>query len=237
VTARVRNIRDAFADRLKQIERSETGMLEIIGASFIADSPTIFGRVNEDYVARELAWYDAQSLNVHDIPGGAPPIWERVSAKSTELGHLRPGSINSNYGFLLYHRENGSQYANVVDELHRDKHSRRAVAIYTRPTMHVDSVRDGMQDFVCTNAVHYTIRDDFLHVVVQMRSNDAIFGYRNDYAWQKTVQQRLREDLLDRYPGLKLGVISWQVANLHIYPRHFSLVQQFIETGRYDTDV
>ena len=46
----------------------------------------------------------------------------------------------------------------------------------------------GMSDFICTNAVSYMIRDDELISVVQMRSNDVVYGYKNDYAWQKWMQ-------------------------------------------------
>ena len=67
-----------------------------------------------------------------------------------------------------------------------------------------------------------------------MRSNDAIFGYRNDFAWQDTVRRRLLADLrLDGYPSLELGGMIWQVGSLHIYPRHFHLVKQFTQTGNY----
>lgn len=209
--------------------RPDDAMLEILGASFHADEDTIFGRLNHSYIAREVAWYDSRSTNVNDMEGKVPDIWRQIAST-----HDGGGWINSNYGFLLYDDENHSQYSAVVDELHRDANSRRAVAIYTRPTMHEEWNAEGMQDFICTNAVHYEIRDNELVVIVQMRSNDAIFGYRNDYAWQKIVQGRLLLDLEDRYPDLKLGPILWQAASLHIYPRHFALVERFNQTGEYD---
>lgn len=101
--------------------------------------------------------------------------------------------------------------------------------IYTRPTMHDDWSGNGtgMDDFVCTNAVNYFIRDNKLHAVVQMRSNDVVFGYRNDVAWQRHVQRRLADDLIDAsdtFFDLKPGSIIWNAASLHVYPRHFGLV-------------
>jgi thymidylate synthase len=84
-----------------------------------------------------------------------------------------------------------------------------------------DYKRDGMSDFMCTNAVQYMIRDNQLIAIVQMRSNDVVFGYRNDYAWQRYVADRLTEDLnLYRVPK-----IIWQVGNLHVYERHFDKVK------------
>ncbi|MGZ7196727.1 hypothetical protein ACXWOC_11115, partial [Streptococcus pyogenes] len=76
-------------------------------------------------------------------------------------------------------------------ELIEKPDSRRAIMIYTRPSMQVDFERDGMSDFMCTNNVQYLIRDGRVHAIVNMRSNDVVFGFRNDYAWQKYVLESL----------------------------------------------
>ena len=86
--------------------------------------------------------------------------------------------------------------------------------------MHDDYCANGMSDFMCTNAVQYLIRDRILNVVVQMRSNDVVFGYRNDYAWQKHVADQLAAKL--ELNGVK---IIWNVGSLHVYERHFDLVK------------
>lgn len=221
------DIRTAFSQKL--FSTDDTHLLddiELIGVSFIANEDTIFGAPNDEYIQRELQWYDSMSLSVDDIPGDTPFIWREVSDKN--------GLINSNYGFLVYSEENGAQYDNVLAKLLSHKNSRQAVAVYTRPSIHGEWNTDGRKDFICTNAVQYLIRDGRLHTVVQMRSNDAIFGYRNDFAWQDTVRRRLLSDLrLDGYPSLELGEMIWQVGSLHIYPRHFHLIKQFAQTGNY----
>jgi thymidylate synthase len=53
-----------------------------------------------------------------------------------------------------------------------------------------------------------------------MRSNDVIFGYRNDWAWQDYVLRHLANDL-----SIDVGDIHWQVQNLHVYERHFGMVK------------
>lgn len=214
---KVEHIRDYFIQEL-QSERfvtDKTGVktIEMIGATFEANEPTIFGEVNQDYIDRELEWYKSMSLYVKDIPGKTPAIWEQVASKS--------GKINSNYGWAIYSGHNGYQYLNVLDELKKNPNSRRAVMIYTRPTMWSDYNHDGMSDFMCTNAVQYMIRDDQLVVIVQMRSNDVVFGYRNDYAWQKHVAEQLSNDL----DLIKEPKIIWHVGNLHVYERHFDKVK------------
>ena len=208
--------------------------IEIIGASFIADEDSIFGDVNWDYVRREEEWYNSMSLNVNDIPGGAPAIWKAVADKTT-------GEINSNYGWCIYspqnltphtgtvHGDTGgymTQYSMALQELKRNPESRRAIMIYTRPSMWLDYNKGGRSDFMCTNAVQYVIRDGALHCIVQMRSNDAIFGLRNDRAWQRHVLEKLAADL-----NVDVGLIHWQVGSLHIYARHYFLIDHFAKTG------
>lgn len=213
---KVEHIRDYFIQELKseRFVTDKTGVktIEMIGATFEADEPTIFGKVNQDYVDRELAWYKSKSLSVYDIPAPVPEIWKQVADEN--------GYINSNYGWCIWSDENYDQYYRVYQELQANPNSRRAVMIYTRPTMHLDYNFNGMSDFMCTNAVQYMIRDDELIAVVQMRSNDVVFGYRNDYAWQDHVVKLLGSAL-----GINKTKIIWHVGNLHVYERHFDLVK------------
>lgn len=218
----VENLRHKFAFALESGDfvTDKTGVktIEIVGASFIADEVAIFGEVNEDYVQRELDWYISKSLNVNDIPGDPPKIWKDVATPD--------GRINSNYGWCIFSAENHFQFENVITELIKNPNSRRALAIYTRPSMWYDYNKDGMSDFMCTNAVQYLIRNGKLNVVVQMRSNDVIFGYRNDYAWQKYVQLELCAAL-----HVQPGNITWQVGSLHVYEPHFYLIDHWSITG------
>ncbi len=220
----VYDIQQEFARKLVDGEfvtdKGGSKTIEIVNASFLADEPSIFGTVNEEYVAREKAWYRSMSLNVNDIPGGPPKIWQQVADKN--------GMINSNYGWCIYSQENGYQFTKVLEELLASPLSRRATMIYNRPSMHEDYNKNGMSDFMCTYSTQYYLRDGLLHASVFMRSNDAVFGYKNDYAWQRYVQ----EQLLDALNGRKgtvygLGDLHWNAGSLHVYERHFELVDEW----------
>lgn len=219
----INEIRQIFIDKLTRedfvIDKTGSKMIEIIGESFIADQDSIFGVVNWDYVKREIEWYNSCSLNVNDIPGETPLIWKQVSDAN--------GFINSNYGWCIFHKDNGSQYDKVKEELLRSPHSRRATMIYTRPSIHTEYNSNGMSDFICTNTVSYVIRDNKLHVIVSMRSNDAWAGYRNDRAWARYVQEKLAKDL-----EIDLGNIYWQTSSLHLYERDFWRVDGFSKFNR-----
>lgn len=223
-----RDIREFFigelADEAYTIDRTGQKTIELIGASFIADSPAIFGEPNQEYIDAELDWYESQSTNINrlaDIYGKAPAAWQYSANEH--------GEINSNYGTLIYGDQYYNQYDHVVKELLENPDGRRATMVYNRPSIWLDFKADGKNDFICTNAVAYYIRDGILHAVVQMRSNDVVFGYRNDYAWQLSVMKQLCFDLNnhdDRMfdEDIEVGMMTWQVANLHVYERHFKLV-------------
>lgn len=223
----IAQVRSQFVDMLfnGQFVEDKSGvkMLEIQGASFLADEPAIFGTVNEDYAQREIEWYLSQSRNVNDIPGGPPAVWKSVATPE--------GLINSNYGWAIFSKENGNQYENVLNELIDKPTSRRAVMLYTRPTMWTDYNAGGMSDFMCTNAVQYLLRDGHLDVVVQMRSNDVYFGYRNDRHWQKFIQDDVVRDLRSQGVDVQAGEIYWQVGSLHIYEKDFFIVDYYAQTG------
>jgi thymidylate synthase len=189
-----------------------TKTVEIMNACFHADKDHMFRPKNEDYIKREIEWYMSQSLNVNDIPGETPTIWKQIASP---LGY-----INSNYGWMLFSEGNFDQYDNVKNEILRDRTSRRALAIYTRPNMHYTQTQQGMQDFSCTSTVQYLYREGKLNAIVTMRSNDAVFGYPNDLAWQTFVLERLCKDL-----KLEVGDIHWNVGSLHVYERHFDLLK------------
>ena len=220
----VNDIRENFLQKFKEkqfvTDRTGVKTIELIGESFIADEPSIFGTVNKDWCERELSWYLSQSLDVNDIIEPIPKIWKKVASLD--------GKINSNYGWCIFSEENGSQYFNAFDELWSNPDSRRAQMIYTRPSMHVDWNKNGMSDFMCcSNTVHF-IRDNELITFVNFRSNDAIFGYKGDYFWMNFVHTKLYFDLLDKYTNLRKGDIVWSAASLHVYEQHFHLLEKYM---------
>lgn len=228
-------VRDTFANLFESEEFifDKTGkrVVEILCAQFIADEDTIFGLPNLPYIQREIEWYKSMSLNIGDFPGIAPLQWKSVADSD--------GKINSNYGFLVFSDENFCQYANVLNELSKNPSSRRAQMIYNRPSIWNEYNIGTMSDYICTNTVQYFIRNNQLLTFVNMRSNDAIWGYRNDFAWQRHVSMKLLSDLRKRsnLSNLELGDIVWNAGSLHIYEQFFHLIEHFINTGKYRVDI
>ncbi len=217
---KVRDIRNIIIEKYKNedfvIDRTGVKTIEVIGESFICDEDWIVRKPNYDYVKRELEWYRSMSLFVDDIPGNTPKIWSDVSCKN--------GTINSNYGYLIWSRENHFQYQNVLKELIDNPNSRRAVMIYNRPTMHTEFNMNGMNDFICTYGNDFLIRDGKLISHYLMRSNDAVFGFCNDVHWALHVQAKLASDL-----NVEVGDLIWTCSNFHVYERHFKFIKKLID--------
>ena len=223
----VQDVRDAFCMKYVEgdfIDTIKAGkMLEIQGLTFVADEDNIFGKINYDYAEAELEWFKSMSRNVDGLFhmwGKKVQIWDMIADNNR--------NVNSNYGYLAMHPDNGSQIDKVIATLKRDRTSRQAAAIYTRPSIHEEWNQDGMSDFICTNAVMYNIRDGVLETTVQMRSNDIIFGFRADMHWHKWCSDMVADQL-----GAERGDIHWQVASAHVYSRHFKLIQQYMD-DRYE---
>ena len=212
----VEDIRKEFKS-LYQWGKFSKNTVEIQCASFIADEPTILGGINEDYITAEIEWYESQSLSVQtlfDIYGQEVKIWKDVADDS--------GFINSNYGWCIYSNANGSQYNTVMHNLWNNPDTRHAVMYYTRPTIH----KEAGKDHICTLAVQYHLNSNVLDAHVYMRSNDAVYGFNNDLAWQRHVLQKLSNDLSHAHNHVRMGKIIWNASSLHVYPRHYHLLEE-----------
>ena len=223
-TYNTEDILKLFKNKYKNDEfRGNT--VELQNIHFICDKDYIVREPNYNYAKREIEWYESQSLNVNDIPGGAPTIWKQVA---TSLG-----CINSNYGWCIFGEDNGKQYEHCLKSLLKDHMTRQAVMIYTRPQMQTDWNKNEMHDFMCTHYVHCFLNEVQhpennvevyeLKYIVYQRSCDAVFGFNNDFQWHKYVYDKLYNDLIEA--GIPMSenkpFIEYNCGSLHVYDRHF----------------
>ena len=205
-----------------RITKSGVKTVELQNVQFIADKDYILREPNYDYIKREIEWYESQSLNVYDIPGETPTIWKSCADVN--------GEINSNYGWMIWSKENGSQYNNCIWNLVNDPATRNAVMIYNRPSMHVDATSNHKHDFCCTYAVQCFLNPTnngySLKYIVYQRSQDAIFGYNNDINWHLYVYKLMQKELSEKLNcPIKSELIECNDGSLHVYERHFKFLQ------------
>lgn len=158
---------------------------------------------NPDYAEYEWQWYLSGNRNAEGIAKRAR-IWSDIMDEN--------GEVNSNYGWQW---NRGSQLNLVIQELKHDKKSRRAVV----------SIYDGKEiatykkDYPCTNTIHFQVVKDKLCMTINMRSNDLVFGFCNDQYCFSKLQEMVAKEL-----SLEVGWYFHFASNLHIYERHFNLV-------------
>ncbi len=183
----------------------------------------VFKQTNEQYVKLQTSWHESMQLNVNMVDH--VKIWHQVSGEN--------GQINSNYGWCVFHPDNGSegksQFQHVVQTLKRHRESRQALIIYTRPTMHTDSKRNGMSDFLCTIANQFLIRDGKLNMVYLMKGTDMVYGIFHNYPWSCYVYNKMYQALKPFFPQLQFGWIRFFTGSAHIYERHFKKLEKLFK--------
>lgn len=169
-----------------------------------------------DYLRAELEWYESCDLSVKEI--------EKHSKMWTGLKD-RDGMVNSNYGFIVWKQSCpfvGSQFEWVINSLVKDRDSRQAVINFNQ----VGHKYEGNKDFVCTLNAQFLVRDNKLVEIVNMRSNDLVYGACYDVPFFTLLQLQVY-DVLRKHEGFKdlgLGMYVHNVGSLHVYERHFEML-------------
>ena len=203
------------------IKSGDTECLELRNHSIVLDPTypvTSFKarNLNLDYAKKEVLWYLRGDRFDTSITGAAG-AWNTL---------IQPdGGINSNYGQVIF--QGPKQFDWVIEELTRDKQSRRAVMVIGDPAM----LSAENNDHRCTMYIDYLIRAGAIHQTVHMRSNDAIFGLTNDVFFFGYLHQMVWACLRDVYPSLLLGDYTHYADSLHVYARHFTMLNNLVDQG------
>lgn len=164
-------------------------------------------KLNLGYIQTELRWYlrgDLADLSICDHA----KIWQAC---------VTDDRLNSNYGHYVF-QQGGLDF--VVDELRRDRDSRRAcITILAQEHLY-----DGNRDVPCTAYLNFRVRAGKLNLSVHMRSQDAIYGLGNDAPFFSLVHEMAYVYLREVYPDLTLGHYHHTCDSLHVYARHFELL-------------
>lgn len=150
-------------------------------------------------------------------------------------------TLNSAYGYRLrgeaLEDENGNLYPTqwevVMKTLNDDHDSRRAVMLINRDEDEAKAVLFGSKDVPCTLSLQFFIRDNKLHLIVNMRSNDVIWGLTYDLFSFTLLQEVMLLDLKRTYPGkfkdLELGKYIHNAGSMHLYERHFEMAEKIFD--------
>ena len=168
------------------------------------------------YVIAELLWY-LSADDKTDWIANYSSFWNSISDDGT--------TANSAYGARIFKPHpriadgTFSQWDYIKEELKNDPDSRRAVVHIRSPW---DSVKAKL-DVPCTLSLQFFIRDEKLHLVAHMRSSDLILGIAYD-----VPAFTLMQELMARELGIGMGSYTHVSNSLHIYERHFGMVEEMI---------
>lgn len=201
------------------------GTIELQNVAFTLTDPTNrFVRsslmpASCNYIKREILWYFTGSRSPAMV--ATAKRWKKVTVD---------GEVNSNYGDYLFGDGYiiGGEMPYVVTELMK-KDSRRAVAFIGNNSTYAQMWTG--KDFPCTTTLQFFKRNGKLDLNVYMRSNDLIYGWRNDLPFFTLLQEMVAADI-----GVELGTYTHIAGSLHIYPKHQYLLDRFSE-DKFDADI
>ena len=163
-------------------------------------------KFKEDYAQYEWEWYLKGDRDAKEISEKAK-IWKNMMVPYTT-------EINSNYGHFWNYND---QLDRVINDLKYNKETRRAVLIHYN-LFEIDRYK---YDTPCNLVLNFYVKEDMLSLTVFARSIDLVFGYCNDqYTFSKLME------LVCEKTGYSMGEITWFITNLHIYPRHYNLMDK-----------
>lgn len=168
------------------------------------------------YAASEFLWYLKGDPYDTSIEKHAS-MWPKI--KQPE------GFYFSNYGQYMFGRGAGVRWA--IEELMRDKDSRRAAF----PFLKLIHCFADNRDMVCTYSMGFRIRENRLNMSVNMRSNDAIYGTTNDVFCFWMVYKLVYAALHQTYRDLLPGRYVHKVDSLHVYEKHWEMLNRLNHTG------
>lgn len=107
----------------------------------------------------------------------------------------------------------------IIKKLKSDEESRQAILMIARP----EDLFATTKDFPCTMTIQFLLRENKLHMFVNMRSNDFWWGTQYDIPVFAVLQEVLANEL-----ECAVGTYQHSTASMHVY-EHFVPSLEFID--------
>ncbi|MCK7597081.1 thymidylate synthase [Microbulbifer sp. CAU 1566] len=162
----------------------------------------------------ELLWYLSGSNDVDSIAYYLPRYGENSDDGKTIYGGYGPR--------IFRHRGHHDQLRNVIELLKRKSSTRRAVI----QLFDGEDLSEHHTDIPCTCTLQFFVRQEMLHLHVNMRSNDAFRGLPHDIFAFTFLQE-----IVARTLKVKVGTYKHSVGSLHLYDEDEQKAVSFIDEG------
>lgn len=203
------------------------GCLEAIGVAFQVDPLQCFvynpvRKASATYGAAEFLWYMLGTDSIEMIQAYAPqyerfgndgkahgayghrwsndPVFRETGTEM--LGKVHPGAM-------------GTQIQAVCSLLRDKPDTRQAVVTMWNAGDLLWAIEGSRKDIPCTLSIQFHLRNNELHMVVTMRSQDLWLGLPYDAFCFAMLQQMMATEL-----GAEMGTYTHCVGSLHLYERN-----------------
>lgn len=166
----------------------------------------------------ELLWYLAGSDNL-DFIQYYIPYYKELYKKNE--------SVYGAYGPRLFCMRGQNQIENVIEIIEKPDSRRAVIQLFN-----AEDIEKYHTDTPCTCTLQFMNRKGKLHMVTNMRSNDAFLGLPHDFFSFTMIQE-----VLARTVNLEIGVYKHVVGSLHLYEENIEQAKQFITEGWQSTRI
>lgn len=153
-------------------------------------------------------------------------VWERIQNPD--------GTVNASYGYMVYHLKDAgnpnfdtkmmTQWEWAKNRLLLLKKTNQAYIHFNRPK---DQWNGNLDQPCCLN-IQFLIRNDRLHLVVNMRSNDLVYGVPYNLLYFVKLMHRMLNELKEAYTNLAIGNYYYNAVSLHFYLKHQDKVEDML---------
>jgi len=178
-------------------------------------------RVSWKSAIHELLWfYVKRTSDCSYLDESNVKIWREWTNTNNNIGKA--------YGYqlgkpIMLKGKITNQVHNLIDQLMNNPASRRHVI----SLWNIDDL-DQMELYPCVWNNQWLIKQGFLHLIVNARSND--IGLGNPFnVFQYYVLQRM----ISQVTGYKLGTLTLNINDAHIYERHIDPLKEQIQRDAY----
>lgn len=221
------NFDDIYSNTIKSIYNNPEyileGSKEIANLSFELTNP-INNIVSSK--TRDFNMVFAEKFFNWTWTGGSDMTELLDSNKNAQKYHELEGR-NTAYGPRIV-----KQLPFIIDELKRDKNSRRAVINILEADdkllLEDKFIGKSKTEYPCTNAITFFIRDNKLNIHVAMRSNNMVLTICYDVYNFTNMLFKVHELLKDTYQDLELGTYHHNIVSAHILEKEYSLAEKIL---------
>ena len=179
------------------------------------------------YACAELLWYLSMTADISLIEAYAPS-YKNYTEDGLAYGAYgkrwisNPGFIQENTAF--FHPNGKNQVEALIHLLKKKPNTRQAIITMWDSGDLLHAVLGDHKDLPCTVSLKFYVRNNKLHLIADMRSNDAWLGLPYDIFCFTTLQRIIAIEC-----ELQLGIYIHQAGSEHIYEKNYEKINKVLQ--------